>query len=197
MMTRYLSSAGIGIAVTTALLWTMNALIDLGETVQTKPRPRLTLVWAPPIDDTPVETKVKPPKKVIAAKQPPAALPRERAGDVIPVGIPVAPTAPSGPDFGSGLPANVDSGLINIINVQPDYPAIASAKGLEGYVVVEFDVTELGTIENVRVVESSSSVFDKAAIRAAYRSKYKPKTVDGVAYRSQGLRKLYRFEMET
>jgi protein TonB len=170
MITRYLSSAGIGIAVTTALLWTMNALIDMGETVST-PRP--------PIDDVP---ELRPPTETTAA--------------VIPVKVSKLPNAPSGPAFGAGLMGNPDSALINVMTAQPEYPMAALNKGLEGYVIVSFDVSELGTVENVEVVESSHSIFNKAAVKAAYRSKYRPKTVDGVSQRTQDLKKMIRFEIE-
>ena len=53
----------------------------------------------------------------------------------------------------------------------------------------------MGTVENVEVVETSNAVLNKAAVKATYQSRYKPKTVDGVSYSSIGLRKLFRFEM--
>ena len=89
-----------------------------------------------------------------------------------------------------------DNALINIINAEPDYPIAATARGLEGFVIVSFDVTELGTVENVSVVDSSHKVFEKPAIGAAYRSRYKPRTVDGVPQATRGLRKRFRFEMK-
>ena len=89
-----------------------------------------------------------------------------------------------------------NSALINIINAQPDYPIIASQKGLEGYVIVQFDVTEAGAVEYAVVVETTSPLFNKSAIKAAYRSRYKPRSIDGVPQRSYGLKKLFRFEME-
>lgn len=198
MFIRYFSSAGIGIVVTTALLWTMNTLIDLGSPVQTVPRTPHFLDWIRVRADTEVQTIVEPPQRVKEAKEPPQLTPpADPTGETIPVGVPVSSIAPTNPDFATGTLGNVDSGLINIINARPDYPIVASQKGLEGFVVVQFDVTEIGTVENVTVVESSSSVFNKSAIKAAYRSKYKPKTVDGVSQRTLGLRKLFRFEMET
>jgi len=197
MVIRYLSSAGIGIVVTTTLLWTMNSLIEMAEPAHTAKPPRILLPWVRILEDTPVETNVKPPERVAAPAEPPQHTPpRNHNGETIPVGIPTTPTTPDGPKYVPGTLGNVDSGLINIINAKPDYPVAASQKGLEGYVVVQFDVTEIGTVENVAVLESSSAVFNKAAVRAAYRSRYKPKTVDGVSQRTQGLRKLFRFEMD-
>lgn len=197
MIIRYLSSAGIGILVTTALLWSMNALIDMGESAETPVAKHYFPDWIRVIKDTDVEKNVEPPDRVPE----PAPVPEQRppvdpGRETIPVGIPTEPVPPSAPSLSTGVLGNIDSGLINIMNAQPDYPLAAAQKGLEGYVIVQFDVTRLGTVENVRVVESSSSIFNKAAVKAAYRSKYKSKTVDGVSYGTKGLRKLFRFEMK-
>ena len=62
--------------------------------------------------------------------------------------------------------------------------------------LVQYDVTTEGQVVNVVVLESSDRIFEKAAITAAYRFKYKPKTVDGIPYESKGLRNLFRFLME-
>jgi protein TonB len=80
--------------------------------------------------------------------------------------------------------------------VTPQYPVRAAANGLEGTVLVQYDVTTMGTVENVVVIESSNRIFDQAAIDAVYRFRYKPGIVDGVPYGSKGLRDLFRFEME-
>ena len=196
MIIRYLSSAGIGIMVTTALLWSMNTLIDMGETVETPVVKHYFPDWIRVVEDTQIESVIEPPDRVPEPAAVPEQRPLDPGGERISVGIRTLPVTPAGPTFRTGLPGNIDSGLINIINAQPDYPMAAAQKGLEGYVIVQFDVTELGTVENARVVESSSSIFNKAAIKAAYRSKYKPKTVDCVSYGTKGLRKLFRFEMK-
>ena len=67
---------------------------------------------------------------------------------------------------------------------------------LEGWVVVEFDVSGSGTVENVRVIESSHRVFERAAVRAAERFRYRPRVVDGVPQPTRGVRNRFRFEME-
>jgi len=175
----------------------MNALIDRGETVTTPLREIDLPQWIRIIDDSPVEKNVKPPERLPEPAEVPEQLPPiESSSDTTPVGVTGAPATPTTPVLTSGTLGNVDSGLINIINAQPDYPIAASQKGLEGYVIVSFDVTELGTVDNVEILETSSSVFNRAAIKAAYRSRYKPKTVDGTSQRTQGLRKMFRFEME-
>jgi protein TonB len=49
-------------------------------------------------------------------------------------------------------------------------------KGQEGWVLLEFDITEVGTVDNVKVIESEPRrVFDSSARRALLKWKYKPK----------------------
>ena len=45
------------------------------------------------------------------------------------------------------------------------YPAQASEEGVQGRVVVEFDVSKTGAIENVRVVRGRHPALDKEAVR--------------------------------
>ena len=86
-----------------------------------------------------------------------------------------------------------DGPLVAIYKVQPTYPMTAERKGLEGFVTVQYDVNELGAVENVVVVESTNRVFDKAAVTATYRFKFKPRIYDGVALATPGLQDRFRF----
>lgn len=198
MITRYLSSAATGLAVTTALLWVMHHLIESGQAVMTDTPSRHPVTFVKPIDDTPVRTREPIQRKIPPPPIVPAhTAPTDPTGKSIPVGPTVLPAPPERTIFSNGFVGFGDGALINIINAQPEYPVRAMTQGLEGYVIVSFDVTELGTVTNVQVVESSSRLFEKAAIDAAYRSRYKPKTVDGVAQGTAGLRKMFTFEMKT
>jgi protein TonB len=70
-------------------------------------------------------------------------------------------------------------------------------RGIEGYVVVEFTVNEQGGVENPRVVEADpEGVFNQAAMDAAKKFKYRPKTVGGEPVAVAGVRNIIRFEME-
>ena len=53
---------------------------------------------------------------------------------------------------------------------------------IEGFVTVQFTITETGSVTSPRVLESSPPrVFDRAAMRAILRWKFKPRIIDGVA----------------
>jgi protein TonB len=72
-----------------------------------------------------------------------------------------------------------DGEYLPIVKVAPVYPTRALQRRLEGYVIVEFVVTANGSVRDVAVVESSDAVFERAAIEAALKFKYKPRVVDG------------------
>jgi protein TonB len=63
-------------------------------------------------------------------------------------------------------------------------------------VLVEFTVTVTGAVRNVVVIESTDSVFERAAVQAALRFKYRPRVVDGVAVEVTGVQHYIRFEIE-
>lgn len=75
---------------------------------------------------------------------------------------------------------NTDSDMVPIVKVAPQYPRDAAMKGLEGYVQLNVDIQTDGSVSNVRVVNSvPRRVFDRAAVRAASKYKYRPPVVDG------------------
>jgi protein TonB len=72
--------------------------------------------------------------------------------------------------------------IIPIVVIRPMYPRDAAMAGLEGWVKVEFTITEIGTVKDPRVVEAKPArVFNREAIRAILKWKFKPRIVDGVA----------------
>lgn len=62
---------------------------------------------------------------------------------------------------------------------EPRYPRRNLEKRLEGWVQLKFTVSPTGEVEDASVVESSDQSFDKAALRAIKRFKYKAPTVNG------------------
>tara|TARA_R110002096_G_scaffold432240_1_gene648725 strand:- start:148731 stop:149264 length:534 start_codon:yes stop_codon:yes gene_type:complete len=90
-----------------------------------------------------------------------------------------------------------DREYLPIVRVPPQYPARAAERGLEGYVVVVFTVTPMGSTTNIKVVESTDKVFERNAVRAALRFKYKPKVVDGEATMVEGVRTKIEFKLDS
>ncbi len=86
--------------------------------------------------------------------------------------------------------------MLPIVQVAPDYPAIMAARGLEGWVLVEFTVDELGRVQDATIVEAQPKRgFERAALNAVKRYKYKPRVVNGSAVRVSGVKHRITFEL--
>lgn len=197
MMMRYLSSAAAGIAATTALLYLMHFLIASSERVLTDPPDPLRVTWGIDIEETEAirDSAPEPPKRhdLMPPELPPT---EDQAGtDRITVSWKHTPTGPDTRTFNPDDFRFSNGPLVNVFKVQPTYPLPAVRRELEGYATVQFDVTEAGTVSNVVVIESTHRLFEKPAIEAAYRFRYKPQVVDGVPQITRGLLYRFRFEM--
>jgi len=83
-----------------------------------------------------------------------------------------------------------------VIGVAPVYPAGALSRGLEGYVDLSFTVTSAGVVTDPVVIQSTDSVFDRAAIRTVLKYKYKPRVVGGVPVDTPNVETRISFEIE-
>jgi len=73
----------------------------------------------------------------------------------------------------------------------PSYPRGAERRGIEGYAVVEYTVTEAGEVANATVVEANpEGVFDRAVIRAIEGWAYAP-----AATATDGLQQRFDFNL--
>ncbi|MEM6584019.1 MAG: energy transducer TonB [Pseudomonadota bacterium] len=98
------------------------------------------------------------------------------------------------PDITAG---SGSSTIVPIFRVAPDYPASAIRRGIEGYVDLLFDINASGKTENIRVIASEpSGIFDRAALRALAKWKYKVPEIDGTAVGQRDMTTRIRFEME-
>lgn len=80
-----------------------------------------------------------------------------------------------------GGPGN-SQGLIQLVAIEPIYPPAAVKNKIEGWVQVEFTVTEFGKATKVKIVAANpKTIFNNATIRAIYKSKFKPLILDGKA----------------
>lgn len=89
-----------------------------------------------------------------------------------------------------------DGEYLPIVKIAPVYPSRAAERCLEGYVIVGFTVTTTGSVKDPYIVESSSSIFNGSAKRAAVKFKYKPRTVDGVPVEVPNVKNKITYEME-
>lgn len=72
--------------------------------------------------------------------------------------------------------------VIPVVVIRPMYPRDAAISGIEGWVKVEFTITETGSVKSPRVIDSDPPrIFNREALRAILKWKFKPRVVDGVA----------------
>jgi len=107
--------------------------------------------------------------------------------------LPIQTNRFSGPVVG-GLQmgkGKISTNLIPLVRIPPRYPMRAQSRRIEGWVKIEFTITTTGTVKNAKVVESQpSSVFDRAALKAIARWKFKPKVSDGAAIEQRAVQTL-------
>jgi protein TonB len=114
-------------------------------------------------------------------------------------GLAVQVGEPSRPSFdvrGRAEFTLADGDVLALTRVAPQYPAVALRQGLEGHVIVEFTVLRTGAVADIAVVESTHSVFERAAIEAAGKFRYKPRVVDGETIAVPGVRTKLTFQLE-
>lgn len=96
-------------------------------------------------------------------------------------------------DGGLGLPG-VDADPTPLVRIPPEYPP--SGRG-EGWVLVQFDVSPAGAVTNATAVDAQPrGMFEKNALRAIGRWRYRPAVVEGRAVERRGVRVMLRFELE-
>jgi protein TonB len=72
--------------------------------------------------------------------------------------------------------------IVPVVVIRPMYPREAAISGTQGWVRVEFTITEVGTVKDPRVIDAKPPrVFNREAIRAILKWKFKPRVVEGVA----------------
>jgi len=95
------------------------------------------------------------------------------------------------------LSAGSDQDVLPLVRIAPEYPARAAARGIEGWVIVQFTITPTGSVRDPMVIEAQPrNVFDDAALKAIARWRYNPKVEGGVAVERVGVRTIIRFVLE-
>ena len=199
LIERYGVAICAGAVVTIGLLWIMQAVISTDENPLNEDLKYRNLEFVKLLDD------IEPVREDINPDKPPDV-------DEMPPDLPEPDLSPDdGSAIGVDVSVRTDTVVIDadpgaftadgeyepIFKVEPVYPRRALQLELEGYVIVEFDVTETGSVENVTVVQAEpKGVFESAARRAAEKFRYRPKVVNEKAVRVSGVRNKITFELE-
>ena len=199
---RYLISFGLAISVTFLLLWGMQTLITGGNDAMSEaPRGRV-LDFIRLKKDEAVVKKDRKPSKPQKPKTPPPQTMQPNIAKANPNAKAVSNSfsADISTDVALGKGLSLDSGdgeYLPIVKVVPIYPRRAQSRGIQGYVVVEFTVTTNGSVRDPLVLKSEpQNVFDRAAIDAVLKFKYKARVVDGVPQEVAGVQNKITFEID-
>lgn len=103
--------------------------------------------------------------------------------EVIPLkteGKPVAPEPVPEPEPVETAVIPLETGVIPFVRVSPRYPRRALRSRTEGVVMIEFTISPDGSVTDPLIVKSEpQEVFDRAALRALKKWKFKPKFRNG------------------
>lgn len=200
MIVRYTLSTIFAVLITFALFWGMQYLIAIGGDAKNNRVEGHKVEIGEVRQAQEIEQKIRKPDKPEDSETPPETpdIDMDTNVDNVNTGIEIgmAPVQADVSVGGTGGFAASDGDYLPIVKVAPIYPRRAQERGLSGYVILEFTVTKLGTVTDVKVVETTNSVFNRAAIKAAMKFKYKPKVVDGEPIDVAGVLHKITFELE-
>jgi protein TonB len=182
MIARYAISFSFAALITFGLFFGMQWLIAVGDVQLEDPGARIRVEMATVRDaqeTQQVERKPDVPQEAEAA--PEVSIDMSSSVDNVSGGVEIGSTEMVAAPIMTGMGgfSATDGEFLPIVRVNPQYPARAAENGVEGFVLVSFTVTVEGTTRDVVVLESSHKMFERNAVKAAQKYKYKPRVVDG------------------
>ena len=193
VLPRYAIAITVAGGITFSLFFLMQFLIsaELGWTESVK-GPVIEFVRL--VKDSDLETRKRRLPDRTAPDEPPpppqidfskTARPDQEVGNAIPIFDRDVNLA-GGLDLGA---PPTDTDVIPLVRVNPQYPATAQSRGIEGWVQIRFTITAAGTVRDPVVVAAQPPrIFDRAALRAIRKWKYNPKIDDGKAVERPGVK---------
>lgn len=198
---RYLAAILAAATITIGLFYLMQSLISGGEGAMSDPVRGSVLDFVRTPEPEQVQEKERKPKRPPEPKQPPENLPQPQMDTnidaVLGAGYDFSADVDAATDIGSSASLQASDGeYLPIVKVQATYPRRALQRGIEGFVVVEFTVTQQGTVTNPIVVHAEpEGIFEESALEAVMKFKYKPRVIDGEPVAVEGVQNRMTFEM--
>ncbi len=198
--------------MTITLFYIMQSLIDFGKSPVTADKSGRIVDFIRIKEDRVLMTKKRRAEPPSEPDQPPKVVQPKSTAKVEPDGWSTnfqAPVADVG--LSNSLSFSSDGDYLPILKVQPNYPTRALQQGMYGWVLLEFTVDEIGRVIDPYVIDNCvdlwksykvgcsdnpGKMFDRSAVAAAAKFKYKPRVVDGHAIATSGVRHIITFELD-
>lgn len=200
MNTRYMGSTVLAGSITFGLFFVMQFLVSHGEGKIIEDPKTHSIDFVRLKKEELIQEKIrahpeKPPK--VTPPPPMPTVPKfngEGEGLKYVIDIP-NPGPPEDLVPGNGTFGHGD--VLPIVRGSPTYPKNAVRDEIEGFVVLDFTVSKTGKVVNPVVIYAEPSrIFNRSALRAIAKWKYKPLMVDGQPTERTGMRIRMTFEME-
>ncbi|OUS25365.1 protein TonB [Thalassotalea sp. 42_200_T64] len=199
---RYIISFGLAIGVTFLLLWGMQTLIAGGNDAMSEPPRGRVLDFIRLKQDEAIVKKDRKPAKPQQPRTPPPQNMQPQIAKANPNASAsnnsFAADIQADLSIGNGLRLGSSDGeYLPIVKVAPIYPRRAQSRGIQGYVIVEFTVTANGSVRDPVVIKAvPENIFDRAAMAATLKFKYKPRVIDGVPQEVAGVQNKITFQID-
>ncbi|UCG73619.1 MAG: TonB family protein [Chromatiales bacterium] len=202
---RLIIALSMAFLITMLLVYGMQRLIETGERALTEETRIYIADFVRIQRDETIERKQVKPEKVATAETAPDSTVIPDIAESDSAGAIGVDFSTGGGQLDTGFTLNVtgvtsfenaDADYMPLVKVAPIYPRRAAARGLAGWVLLRFTVTAAGSVKDVEVLESTDPIFERAAVQAALKFKYKPRIVDGEAVEVTGVLHYIRFDVE-
>jgi protein TonB len=197
---RILTAMVGGMLTAFALFWIMQALVSVtGKMKETGGKLSIDFVRLKR-DNTPEVKKREKPQRLKPEQQPPPPemnlAKNMNPGDAVGA---IVPDLDTGLELESATNISAagggDQDAVPLVRADPNYPPRAKQQGIEGYVILRFTITPVGTVEDIEVVRAQPpSIFDREAVRAARKYRYNPSIENGEPISRPGV--LLRLDFE-
>lgn len=191
----------LALTVTLSLFWLMQYLIATADRTLNEDTAGTMLDFVRIKRDESIQRRQLKPEKPPLPETAPPQPPTPQLDDLNPnaekIAIAAVPVE-TDIEMTGGFSLGVGEGdYLPIVKVAPIYPNRALTRGVEGFCVVQYTVTSMGTTKDPVVIEDqcTSSLFHRASLNASLKFKYKPRIIDGQAVEVPGVQNKFTYEI--
>ena len=93
-------------------------------------------------------------------------------------------------------PGGRNQSHMTIVPIAPSYPPEMAEKCIEGFVITGFTITSSGSVSDPFIVNTSHQGFNRSALRAIKKFKFKPKMINGQPVASPDGRYKFSYQLD-